>query len=271
MNPLPPARWLPLLLAALALPASPASAAGDEPQETLGPGDGVRISVYQNPDLATETRVSESGLVSMPLVGEVPVAGLTPIDAGDRIARYLEDGRYLPDPQVTLTLMTVRSRQVAVLGHVARPGQYPLDGGGRRLIDILAMAGGIAESGDSTVIVLLDRDGGIERRQIDVPDMYGSGDLSANVELRGGDSIFVPGAREFYVYGEVRQAGSYRLRPNTTVLDAISLGGGLSPRGTDNGVRIHRQMPDGTVRVFKAKLADAVKANDVVHVAESLF
>jgi polysaccharide biosynthesis/export protein len=242
-----------------------------EARETLGPGDSVRITVYQNPDLNTETRLSENGTLAMPLLGIVDIGGMTPIEAGKRIASKLEQGRFLVDPQVTVTLIEIRSRQVSILGHVARPGNYALDGGGQRLIDFLAMAGGINESGDDTVIVMSTRDGKVVRHEVNVPDMYRTGDMSGNLQLSGGDTVFVPGAEVFYVYGEVRQAGSYRLRPKTTVLDALSLGGGLTPRGTDRGIRIHRQMPDGSINLLEASLSDQILANDVVHVRESLF
>lgn len=241
------------------------------PAETLGPGDSVRVLVYQNPDLTTETRVTGQGAIILPLVGAVDVDGLTPVEAGEAIAGELSAGRFLVDPQVTVSILEVRSRQVSVLGHVGRPGQYPLDGGPRTLTDVLAMAGGISENGDDTVIVVTARDGESKTLEIDVPAMYQTGDMSSNIVLHTGDTIFVPAAKVFYVYGEVRRAGSYRLRPQTSVLDALSLGGGLTPRGTDSGIRIHRTMSDGTVAMLEAELSDPVEADDVIHVRESLF
>jgi polysaccharide export outer membrane protein len=239
--------------------------------ETIGPGDSVRVTVYQNPDLTTETRVSGQGTLVMPLVGSVDVNGLSATQAGEKIARELQAGRYLVDPQVTVTVMTVRSRQVSVLGHVAQPGQYALDGGSHTLTEVLASAGGITESGDDTVIVVSVQNGEAKKLEINVPRMYETGDLSKNIELLAGDTVFVPPAEVFYVYGEVQRAGSYRLRPKTSVLDALSLGGGLTPRGTDRGLRIHRKGADGTVSKFDAELSDLVMANDVIQVRESLF
>jgi polysaccharide export outer membrane protein len=101
--------------------------------------------------------------------------------------------------------------------------------------------------------------------------MYRSGDLSPDIEVRNGDTIFVPRAPVFYIYGEVQRAGAYRLEPDMTVMHALSVGGGLTPRGTARGLRIHRRMPDGTLRRLDVRLADAVQADDVVYVKESLF
>lgn len=261
-----PIHWAVAAVAALVLCANVADS-----RDTLGPGDTVRVSVYQNSDLDTETRLSAEGTIVMPLVGEIAIDGLTPANAGERIAARFEQGRYLVDPQVTVSLITVRSRQVSVLGHVSRPGQYPLDGPNVTLTDVLAMAGGIVPNGNDAVVVMARRDGETVRHEVDIPRMYANGDMTNNLELRGGDRVFVPAADIFYVYGEVRQAGSYRLRPKITVLDALSLAGGLTPRGTDSGVRIHRKRPDGSVELLQAELTDPVRANDVIHVRESLF
>src|SRR5581483_2026395 len=97
------------------------------------------------------------------------------------------------------------------------------------------------------------------------------GDMSLNVEIENGDTIYVQAAPVFYIYGEVQRAGSYRLEPNMIVMKALSLGGGLTPRGTERGITIHRRMPDGTVRKIEAKLFEPVQPDDVIYVKESLF
>src|SRR5512144_52279 len=87
--------------------------------EKLGVGDAIRVTVFQQPDLTTEARISEKGSVSMPLVGEQKVAGKSAADAATQIAAALKDGKYLKDPQVSVAVVTLRSRQVSVLGQVA--------------------------------------------------------------------------------------------------------------------------------------------------------
>lgn len=263
----PPALAL-LLTVALA---GAAAAASPGPRERLGPGDTVRVTVFQNPELGGELRLTENGSIVMPLAGEIAIGGQTPVEAGTTIAARLERGRFLVDPHVSVTLVDVRSRQVSVLGQVARPGQYPIDHPGLRLTDVLALAGGIAASGDRRIVAIVTRDDGPRRLEIDIEAMYRSGDMTSNFEVQAGDAIFVPEAPVFYVHGEVQRAGSYKLAPDTTVMSALAMGGGLTPRGTYRGVTIHRRMPDGSVRKLAAKLNDAVQAGDVIQVREGLF
>src|SRR5689334_11190773 len=106
--------------------------------ETLGQGDMVRITVFRNPDLTTEARISERGTILFPMIGEVAIVGLTPSQAGSRIADKLRSGRYVVNPEVNVSLAQVNSRQVSVLGAVNKPGRYPLDSQNVRLSDLLA-------------------------------------------------------------------------------------------------------------------------------------
>jgi polysaccharide export outer membrane protein len=259
------------LLLACALLAALAGAARAEPRETLGAGDSIRISVFQNPDLSLETRLSARGTITYPLLGEVALAGQTPAQAGARIAGELRRRDFLRDPQVSVSLLQVRSRQVSVLGEVARPGRYALEDASPRLTDILALAGGIAPGGGDRVIVIGRRAGETRKLEVDVPAMVRSGDLSQDVELQSGDTVYVPRAPMFYVYGEVQRAGAFRLEPGLRVMNALSLGGGLTPRGTERAPRIHRRHADGSVRVIEARLIDPVQPGDVIHFGESLF
>src|SRR6266478_4840241 len=240
-------------------------------RETLGEGDSVRITVFQNPDLTTETRISERGTITFPLVGEISLAGLTPAGAETRITEYLIKGKFVLKPQVSLNVVRVRSRQVSVLGQVARPGRYPLDDTSSNLTDILALAGGISPTGDDSVTVMVKRNGKTSKLEINVPTMYRTGDLSRNLELQNGDTIFVQRAPVFYIYGEVQRAGVYRLEPLMTVMQALSVGGGVTQRGTDRGLKIRRKSADGKFQAIDAHLTDPVQPDDVIYVRESLF
>src|SRR5262245_55310370 len=245
--------------------------AAAQSREALGEGDTVRITVFQNPDLTTETRISEQGTITFPLIGEVAIAGLTPSGAEARIAKQLVEGRFLNKPQVSLNVVRVRSRQVSVLGQVVRPGRYPLDDTSSNLSDILAVAGGITPAGDDNVTVMVSRNGKTAKLDVNVATMYRTGDLSRNVRIENGDTIYVQRAPVFYIYGEVQRAGSYRLEPSMIVMQALSLGGGVTSRGTDRGLKIHRRQADGTVKRIDAQLTDSVLADDVIYVKESLF
>jgi len=240
-------------------------------REILGGGDSVRITVFQNPDLTTETRISERGTITFPLIGEISLAGLTPAGAEARIAKQLIEGKFVLKPQVSLNVVRVRSRQVSVLGQVARPGRYALDDTSSRLTDILALAGGISPSGDDNVTVMITRNGKTAKLDIDVPTMYRTGDLSRNVQLENGDAIFVQRAPVFYIYGEVQRAGTYRLEPAMTVMQALSVGGGVTQRGTDRGLKIRRRTPDGEFHTIDARLTEMLQPDDVIYVRESLF
>jgi polysaccharide export outer membrane protein len=156
----------------------------------LGPGDVVRATVYGSPDLAIETRVAESGTMTFPLLGEVHVGGLTTQQAEKKIGNLLEKGGYLKKAQVNLLVTTLTSQQVSVLGQVNRPGRYPVDGP-RKVLDLLALAGGIGTEGGDMVTLVRNRNGKVTRETLDVVDMVRKGELNRDVEVAGGDIIFV--------------------------------------------------------------------------------
>ena len=240
------------------------------PLEALGMGDMVRVTVFRNPELTTEAKVSERGTILFPMIGEVPVSGLTPSQAGQRIGDKLRSGRYVVNPEVTVSMMQVNSRQVSVLGNVVKPGRYPIDSTSVRVTDFIANAGGISPTGSDSVTILMNRGGKQERREVDLADMFRRGDLTANIALEPGDTIYVNKAPMVYVYGEVQKGGAYRVEPHMTVMQAIAMGGGITPRGTERGIKISRR--DGTnVRRIDASLNDSVQADDVIYVRESLF
>ncbi|QAU34438.1 polysaccharide export protein EpsE [Janthinobacterium sp. 17J80-10] len=236
----------------------------------LGPGDTLRVNVYGHPDLSLETRVSESGSISYPLIGEVKVSGLSPAEAQKKIAGMLERGGYLRNPQVNISVAQNQSQQVSVLGQVTRPGRYPVDGK-RSLTDILALAGGTTQDAGDVVTLVRTRNGKTVKESLDLHSMVRTGDMHKNLQLKTDDVIYVERAPRFYIYGEVQHPGTYKLERNMTVIQALSVGGGLSPRGTDRGVRLKRRDADGTLREITAKHEDIVQTDDVVYVRESLF
>lgn len=240
-------------------------------REVLGPGDSVRITVFQNPDLTAETRISDRGSIVFPLIGEVKLSGLTVAEAGSRIADQLKRGNFIVNPQVTVAVIQVRSRLVYVLGEVTRPGTYPLEENGTRLTDILTLAGGVSAAGGNTVTVVLTRGGKTEKREIDVPGMFRSGNLSENIEIENGDTLYVQRAPVFYIYGEVQHAGVFRLEPNMVVMQALSLGGGLTARGSEKKISIQRRLANGKFARLEARLTDPINVDDIIHVSESLF
>jgi len=229
--------------------------------EKLGVGDAIRVTVFQQPDLTTEARISEKGAIAMPLIGEQKIAGKSAADAAKQLADALKNGKYLKDPQVNVTLVTLRSRQVSVLGQVARPGRYALDDTSSQLVDVLAAAGGVMPTGADSAIVM--RDG--KKQVVDVKNKESA------FKLQNGDTVYVDRAPVFYIYGEVTRAGAYRVEPNMTVMQAIAAGGGITPRGSDRRLKMRRTGADGKVSETDASLQDIVKADDVIYVKEALF
>jgi polysaccharide export outer membrane protein len=255
------------MMAAVLLGSSAFALAAD----VLGPGDVVKVNVYGNPDLAMETRVADNGEISFPLIGRVAVGGLTTGEAEKKIASKLEAGGYLKKPQVSLIVTQVQSQAVSVLGQVNRPGRYPLEGGKRNLMDLLAQAGGIAQDGGDIVSLVRTRNGKTERETIDVINLVRNGELGQNYNLASGDVLYVERAPRFYIYGEVQRPGTFRLERGMTVTQALSAGGGLTLRGTERGMMIKRRDAQGNVHTVKAQPGDVLQTDDVVYVKESWF
>ena len=237
----------------------------------LGPGDVIKISVFQNPDLSVETRVSENGTITYPLIGSVAVGGSSTSMAEREIARKLKEGGFLLDPQVTILIEQIHGNQVAALGQFNRPGRYPLETAQMRLSDLIAQAGGIAPTGSDVVIFTGTRQGKPVWRNIDVGTMFVTNHLEDDFVLQAGDVLFVDRFPLFYIYGEVQRPGSYRVERNMTMVQALAAGGGLTVRGTQRGVRVKRRDSKGTVVELKPELDDPVKPEDVIYVRESIF
>jgi len=236
----------------------------------LGPGDVVKTSVYGSPDLSIETRVSEAGNITFPLLGQVAVGGMPVAAAEKKIAGLLEKGGYLKQAQVNMLVTTLASQQVSVLGHVNRPGRFPVEGR-RKVLDMLAMAGGIHGEGGDMISLVRTRDGQTTRETIDVVEMVRKGELQKDVEVAGGDIIYVERAPRAYVTGEVSRPGPFRLERGMTVQQAVSAGGGLSPRGSNNGMKITRRDANGVATTIDVKANDTVQVDDVITVRESWF
>lgn len=240
----------------------------------LGAGDAIRVIVFQNPDLTLETRVSESGAISYPLLGSVPVGGLSVSAAERLLEERLKEGKFVKLPQVNIQVMQVKGNQVSVLGHVTRPGRYPLETFNTRLLDMVATAGGIVPATGSDVVVLSGvRDGRPFRKEIDTFSMLSDpSEEVGNEVLLPGDTIYVPKAQMFYIYGESQRPGSYRIEKNMTIRQALATGGGPTPRGMEVWVRLDRVGADGKVqRIGSVDLDGPVKPDDVIYVRESLF
>lgn len=238
---------------------------------TLAPGDTLKVQVFQNPDLTIESRVSEKGSISYPLIGDVELGGLSIAVAEKKIAEALQKGGFIQKPQVTIVLTQIRGNQVAVLGLVNRPGRFPLETANTRLSDMLANAGGATAGGDDVVVVTGVRNGQPFNRQIDIPSIFLAKRPQDDVVLQGGDTIYVHRAPVFYIYGEAQRPGSYRIERDMIVMQALAQGGGPTARGSEKRLRLHRKSTSGGVVQIEPQLTDPVLPNDVIYVKESIF
>jgi len=263
--------------------AAPSGSTGIEPTAedpknyTLGPGDEIRIMVFQNPDLTLDTRVNENGSISYPLIGAVDVGG-KPINAAEQsIASALKSGGFVQQPQVSILLMRIRGNQVSVLGEVNRPGRYPIETFNTRVSEMLANAGGIISGisqnggGDDKVILVGYRNGERIRKEIDVNEMFQSNSTSEDMTVAAGDILYVPPAPLYYIYGETQKPGSFRIRDGMSIQQALAEAGGPTLRGTERGLKIYRKNGDGQVQAVKTSPNDLVQPGDVIYVSESLF
>jgi polysaccharide export outer membrane protein len=240
-------------------------------QYRLAAGDTIRISVYQSADLTLETRLTEAGTISYPLLGSVALAGLTVSEAEKRIADGLRTGNFVKQPQVSVAVQQVRGNQVSVLGQVGKPGRYPLETGNVQLTDMIATAGGVIPGGADQVVVVGTRNGQPYRAEIDLPSVFGAGRRANDLTLQNGDVIWVERAPMIYMYGEVQKPGSLRLERGMTVMQALAASGGLTQRGTERGLRVHRRDAEGKVRIIEPAMTDKLQPEDIVYIRESVF
>jgi polysaccharide export outer membrane protein len=268
------------LLAAALLAAAVSHAAANSSEPALpeaqdafvvGQGDVVRIAVFQSPDLTLETRVDGNGRISYPFLGQLTVAGLSPAQIERQLARELERRDILKQPQVSVNIVQFRSRQVAVLGHVHRPGKYPLELP-YTVSDVLALAGGVTQNAADAVVLSRAVNGERINLEIDLARMFMPGSRGVDDPLvQPGDVLYAHRAPLFYIHGEVQRPGAFRLERDMTLQQALSAGGGITPRGTLRGVTITRRGADGRPETLRADLRTPLRADDVVTVPESWF
>lgn len=237
----------------------------------LGSGDIIRVVVYQNQDLTLETRVSEAGTVSYPLLGTIRIGGLSPSQAEKLIADGLKNGNFVKNPQVTIILLQVKGNQASVLGQVNRPGRYPIEVADMRLTDLLANAGGVASSGTEQLVLTGTRNGKPYRVEVELGAIFAPNGRDLDITIQNGDVLWVDRAPLVYIYGEVQRPGPMRLERGMTLMQVLASGGGLTQRGTDRGIRVHRKAADGKVQVLQPGMDESLKDGDVVYVKESLF
>lgn len=246
--------------------------AADNP---INNGDLLRISVYGNPDLNTESKVSSFGEINYPLIGSVKLAGLSPPEAEQLISQRLVQDGFLKRAQVNVIVTQSSGKQVSILGQVAKPGKYSIETGAKTLFDFIAISGGVSARGSDFITIIRMNENPPKRITVNAKQLLlqsNANDInSANVQMTAGDIIYVPEAPVFYVYGQARSPGVFKFTPGMTLVQALSMAGGLSGRGTERGVEIQRRNEKGELVDIEATMSTIIFANDIVTIKESLF
>ena len=242
----------------------------------LGPGDKLAIEVFEVAELSGPAVVDVAGAIRLPLVGEVKATGLTARELEDALeARYGDN--LLENPQITVAVEDFRSQPVSIVGEVAEPGVYQLQGR-RRLLEVLAMAGGLTEHVGETITITRASAGA--DRAISVKNLLtlepGEDD---NPWIEPHDVLRVSRAGVIYVIGAVRQPGGFPIKDQErmTVLRAVSLASGTERTAARQRVRLIRQrdgaeqdIPVNLSDVLKGKAEDAtLEPNDILYVPNS--
>ena len=242
------------------------------PDYVLGPGDSVRVQLYGNKTGIYEYEVTRDGILNLPELGPVTVAGLTFSEFRKDVNRRVE--QMLLGTQVSVTMGQLRNIQVFVLGDVNRPGSYLVSGLGT-ISSALYRSGGVSRVG-SLRDIQLKRDGKTVAR-FDLYDALLKGDTSGDHRLQSGDVIFAPSIGvQISVSGAVKRPAIYELRGETSIGDAIRMAGGLLPDAYPKGARIERIEGNEERRVLsldvssREQAATQARAGDVVFVPHIL-
>ncbi len=262
---------------------------GTEKQDYIvGPDDVLQIDVFEEEDLSREAvKVTSEGLIHFPLIGRVKVEGLTTSEIEDLLAARLAHGQYLIDPHLSVSVKEYLSKDILVLGAVQEPGRYYLKGE-ESLLDLISRAGGVdfSEGGHRVTIIRKQSDVKGQERQIainiNLRRLLDGYNRYANLQLKGGDVIFVPKAEKIYVMGEVKEPGDYVLTDKKiTLVEAISMAGGFTRIAARNRTKIVR-IENGEKKVYQVQVDEltqdsqsapglTLKPNDIIIVPESFF
>ena len=255
-----------LICALVAAACVAVSASAAEPADrgyVLGANDTIQVQVYGQPDAGITTRIKPDGTIVMPLIGVIQASGLTTVQLADAITKKFTAGGYFKSPVVNIEIGGYVSKTVNVAGKVATPGVYPLDKTYRAL-EILLKAGWIKDAGAN--YVYLRRGSDFKEVQLDTEALV-RGTADQDPVLEPGDTLFVPDADTFYVYGQVAKPGTYPVLKDMTLRQALALSGGVTAAGSERKVTLHRAGQKDS----DATLDMIIKRNDVLIIKERLF
>ena len=249
----------------------------------IGPGDLLEIKVFEVEQLNQVVRVSEDGTVTLPLLGQVRLEGLTQTGVVQQLAGLLQ-AKYVKNPQVTVFIKEYKNQQVAVIGAVEKPGSYELVGR-KNLLQVISQAGGLTDKATDDIFILRDGgNGATSTIEIDLKDLMVNGNQKLNIPIEPNDVINVPVDREIrvFVFGRVTQPGAlkFKISEKVTLLKAIAQAGGLAEGAKKSAVTITRKDKTGKEQKIRVNLGDVLSGKrkdivlqegDVVFVPESFW
>jgi len=249
----------------------------------IGPRDLIEVKFFGEEKLSTQVRVSELGRVTLPMIGEVDVSGLTASELEKKLIGLYGE-KYLQKPQVFVRILEFRNQRVSILGGVAKQGSFDLLGR-QTLMWLISEAGGLTKDVGKEIIVLRQLpDGQSMRLSIPIEDLIFRGDPKLNITLEPGDIVNIPADKEVLIYisGEVKTPGALRILKSNipSLFQAITQAGGFTERAAESRVFVKRKDENGVERnltinvrdIRKGKIKDfPLKENDVVIVPQTWF
>jgi len=271
-------------------------------QETyqIGREDVLDISVWQSPDLTKALSVASDGTINFPILGSIPVAGSSPLQVEKILTEKLAQG-YVKNPKVTVAVKEYNSKKILVFGEVEKPGLYKLKGK-IPLLELLFMVGGVRPDAKRMTVIrplnpareapvpaaLAPGEGDANEKdessakplEVDLIGLLSRGDLSQNILIMPGDTIYVSSGtgERYYVLGQVKKPGPYEWVQDITVLEAIKTANGPTEKAALNRINVIKnhlhgkesiKVNVGDIMQGKKKDDVMIKAGDVVVVPES--
>jgi len=207
----------------------------------IKPGDSLGVNVLGEPDLTKRVVVDPQGGITLPMINQVVVSGLTTNQAAQEITSRLK--QFFKNPVVSIELLESGKLQVTVSGEVKNPGLYSLTGGAR-LMDVITAAGGYTPSADLSK-VKITRAGDVGSSTIDLSKFLLSGDAGANPAVGSGDTIVIPSLGPaaigtVTILGAVRQSGRQSITQGTTLREAVMMAGGPTEFADISNITLRR-------------------------------
>jgi polysaccharide export outer membrane protein len=239
----------------------------------VGEGDVLNITVYEHDDLTMTVRVSGEGAITVPLIGDVHVRGLTLNKISQKITVLLADG-YIVNPQVNIFIHEFKSNKATILGQINRPGLYELRQH-TTLLEIISQAGGLTKGAGNKSIIKRKGPSGADQEEeiitIDLKGLIEKGDTSQNIQIIGGDNIYIIATAVYYVTGEVKKPDEFNMEGEITIIQAITKAGGFTAKAASSRVKIIRKTDNGKKVLKRVPMDQPVFPNDVIVVPESFF